>query len=339
MKAWLKKLSLRFLAQESGQSLLVIIFAITAMIGVAATVTDLGTAYVKTAQTQTAVDAAVLAAGMTLPVKTGDTTAIAKTTAVAKEYLAKNGVTDTTNTTITLGDLTDGAYYSIYVNQPAAAPTAFAKIFGINTITFARDAKAKVVPCTALSDLVPLSIQEHILNELIANNDTLHCILKYGDNDDEVNNGAFGAIDLDGVKGGGANDYTSWLTYGYQAKLTVGTVLPIEGGNMTGPTYAGIVSRYNACTHFPSEGGCKITKYVDDCPRVMKIAVIEYTDSSHKYVRIKGFAAFVLEDYSTYEDQGCVIGSYANMVNIGAADGDLTGTMPAFGVYSLVLTN
>ena len=339
MKAWLKKLSLRLLWQESGQSLLVIIFAITAMIGVAATVTDLGAAYVKTAQTQTAVDAAVLATGMTLPIKSGDTVAIDKATAIAKEYLTKNGVTDTSGATVTLGDLNGGSYYSVYVNQPASAPTAFAKIFGITTITFARDAEAKVVPCTALSDLVPLSIQESILNQIIADGKSTHAILKYGLKDENVDNGAFGAIDLDGVKGGGANDYTNWLANGYQAKLTVGTVLPIEPGNMTGPTYAGIVERYNACTHFPSEGGCKITKYVDDCPRVMKIAVIEYTDGSHKYVRIKGFAAFVLEDYTTYADKGCVIGSYANMVNVGAADGDLTGTKPAFGVYSLLLTN
>ncbi|MBA4347360.1 MAG: hypothetical protein C0413_00705 [Clostridiales bacterium] len=309
------------------------------MIGVAATVTDLGVAYVKTAQTQTAVDAAVLASGMTLPVKSGDTAAIAKTTAVAKEYLVKNGVTDTTNTTVTLGDLSGGSYYSVYVNQPASADTAFAKIFGINVITFQRDAKAKVVTCTALSDLVPLSIRQSVLEQIIAEGKSMHAILKYGLKDENVDNGAFGAIDLDGVKGGGANDYTNWLANGYQAKLTVGTVLPIEPGNMTGPTYSGIVERYNACTHYASEGGCKITKYVDDCPRVMKISVIEYTDSSNKYVRIKGFAAFVLEDYSTYADKGCVIGSYANMVNIGSADGDLTGTKPAFGVYSLVLTN
>lgn len=319
--------------------MMVIVFAITALLGMTAMVTDLGVAYVKTAQTQTAVDAAVLAAGMTLPVKATDTVAIANTTAVAKEYLTKNGVSDTTDTTVTLGDVSGGNCYSIYVNQPASADTAFAKIFGINVITFQRDAKAKVVTCTALSDLVPLSIQQSVLQEIIANGKSQHAILKYGLKDENVDNGSFGAIDLDGVKGGGANDYTNWLAHGYESKLTVGTVLPIEPGNMTGPTYAGIVERYNACTHYPSDGGCSITKYVDDCPRVMKIAVIEYTDSSHKYVRIKGFAAFVLEDYTTYADKGCVVGSYANMVNIGSADGDLTGTEPAFGVYSLVLTD
>ena len=339
MRRWLKKAFLPVLQREIGQSLLVIVFAITTMVSVAALVTDLGTAYVRAAQTQTAVDAAVLAAGMSLPVKVGDTTAIAATTAVAKSYLTKNGVSDTTQATVTLGDSSGGVYNSIYVDQPALVETAFARIFGVDTITFHRDARAKIVTCTALSDLVPLSIQKSILEEIIANGKSQHAILKYGQKDENVDNGAFGAIDLDGVKGGGANDYTNWLANGYEAKLTVGTVLPIEPGNMTGPTYAGIVSRYNACTHYPSEGGCKITKYVDDCPRVMKIAVIEYTDSSHKYVRIMGFAAFVLEDYSTYADKGCVIGSYANMVNVGSADGDLTGTVPPFGVYSLVLTD
>ncbi len=51
-----------------------------------------------------------------------------------------------------------------------------------------------------------------------------------------------------------------------------------------------------------------------------------------------GFSAFVMEYYTTYEDLGCVIGSYVNMVNVGAVDGDLTGTASSFGVYSLVLS-
>ena len=328
----------KFLKNEHGQSLLLIALSITALIGVAAVVTDTGVAYVKTAQTQTAVDAAVMAAGLSLPIKSTDSAAISSATAVAREYLTKNGVEDPTKATVTFGDLIDGVYYSVYVNQPAASVTTFAKIFGIDLVTFQRDAEAKVVPCVALSDLVPLSIQESVLKKIIADGTSQHAILKYGAKDVNVDNGSFGAIDLDGVKGGGANDYTNWLANGYQAKLTVGTVLPIEAGNMTGPTYSGIVQRYNACTHYPSNGGCKIGKYADDCPRVMKVSVIEYTDSSHKYVRIVGFAAFVLEDYTTYADKGCVIGSYVNMVNVGAADGDLTGSLDSYGIYSLVLT-
>jgi hypothetical protein len=220
----------------------------------------------------------------------------------------------------------------------AASETYFAKIFGVDEISFSRSAQSRVVPCAAMSDLVPLSIEAGVLNTMIASGSTQHAILKYGSNEDEVENGAFGAVDLDGVKGGGANDYTSWLANGYQDKLTIGTVLPVEGGNMTGPTVAGITARYNACSHYPSQGGCNISHYDSECPRVMKIPVIVYTDSQHKYVRVVGFAAFVLEDYTTYADEGCVIGSYVDMVNIGAADGDLSGTAPSFGVYSLVLS-
>ena len=327
-----------FWRKERGESLLIVAFAITALLGMTATAADMGAAYVKTAQTQTAADAAALAAGMKLPVKSGDTSGISQTTAIARDYLAKNGVDDASLATITLGDLGGGAYHSILVTQPAVSETAFARIFGIDEITFRRQAEAKVVPCAALSDLVPLSIQQSTLDAIIADGTSQHAILKYGSNTDDVENGSFGAVDLDGVKGGGANDYTSWLANGYQAKLELGTVLPVESGNMTGPTYSGIVQRYNACTHYASYGGCKVDRYMDECPRVMKLPVIVYTDSLHKYVRVVGFAAFVLEDYTTYADKGCVIGSYVNMVNVGAVDGDLTGTAASFGVYSLVLS-
>ena len=98
--------------------------ALTALIGVVATVTDLGVAYTKTAQTQTAADAAALAAGMKLPLKTGDTTGQNAAIATAREYLTKNGVADASLATVTFGDLSDGAYHSIDVKQPAASATA-----------------------------------------------------------------------------------------------------------------------------------------------------------------------------------------------------------------------
>ncbi len=338
MKVFFRRLARRLKKEERGDSIIIVALAMTALIGVMATVTDLGAAYVKTAQTQTAVDAAVMAAGLKLPLDSTDATAVAEATSIARSYLSKNGVSDPENATVVFGELDGGKYHSVDVTMPATSETAFAKIFGVDEISFTRTAQARVVPCAAMSDLVPLSIEESTLNALIASGSTQHAILKYGSNDDDVENGAFGAIDLDGVKGGGANDYTSWLANGYQSKLTVGTVLPVEDGNMTGPTVSGIAIRYNACTHYPSEGGCTAAHYDDECPRVMKVPVIVYTDALHKYVRVVGFAAFVLEDYTTYEDQGCVVGSYVDMVNVGAADGDLTGTAPSFGVYSLVLS-
>ncbi len=175
-----------FWRKEHGESLLIVAFAITALIGMSATAADMGAAYVKTAQTQTATDAAVLAAGMKLPVKSGDTAGIEQVKAVARDYLTKNGVEDASQATITLGDLSGGAYHSILVSQPAMSETAFARIFGINEITFRRQAESKVVPCAALSDLVPLSIQKSTLDAIIADGTSQHAILKYGSNTDDV---------------------------------------------------------------------------------------------------------------------------------------------------------
>ncbi|HOP11189.1 MAG TPA: pilus assembly protein TadG-related protein [Oscillospiraceae bacterium] len=324
------------LKDEQGSNIVVVALSITVILVFAAFVVDLGAAYFKTAEVQTAADAAVMAAGMELPVNVNDTSKQSSMIATVLEYLNKNGITDTTEVNVYFSDEENEFYTRIGVDVPATSPTEFAKIIGVNEVTFTRSAEARTIPCTALSDLVPLSAREDVLAELIASGNTEHVILKYGSNTEEVEQGAFGAIDLDGVKGGGANDYVSWLENGYQGELTVGTILPIEGGNMDGPTLTGLSERFNACTHYQSIGGCTAEHYVSDCPRVMKVPVIQYVDS--KNVKIVGFAAFIIEDYTTYADDGYVIGTYVDMVNIGASKGDLTGTAEDFGVYSLTLS-
>ena len=326
----------RFFKNEQGSNIVIIALSMTAVLIMAAFVIDLGAAYVKTADVQTAADAAVMAAGLQLPVAINDTVKQSSVTATVLEYLNKNGISDTSGVNVYFAETANDNYMRIGVDVPAVSPTAFAKIIGVDEVTFTRGAEARTIPTTSLNDLVPLSAREDVLNAIIANGTTEHIILKYGKKTEEVVQGAFGAIDLDGVKGGGANDYGSWLANGYQGDLTVGMVLPVEPGNMEEPTHTGISTRFNACTHFQSHGGCTAEHYVSDCPRVMKVPVIEYVDTHN--VRIVGFAAFIIEDYTTYADKGYVIGTYVDMVNIGASKGDLTGAAENFGVYSLTLS-
>lgn len=338
MKRFFQKIFAGIWKRERGESMLIVAFALSGLLSVTALVTDLGVAYVATAEAQTAADAAVMAAGLLLPVSTSDNGAQAAAISTARQYLIKNEVENASSASITLGDASGGMYHAIEVRVPASSETAFARLFGVGQITFTREAEARIIPCAALSDVVPLSVEENTLKSLIASGATSHVVLKYGKNEEEVVQGAFGAVDLDGVNGGGANDYRNWLMNGYVGKLTIGTQLPVESGNMAGPTLTGVTVRYNACTHHRASGGCNASHYEAGCPRVMKVPVIEYTSSSHKHVRIKGFAAFVLEDYTTYASQGYVIGTYVDMVNIGAADGDLTGGSEDFGVYVLTLS-
>jgi len=326
----------KFFKDERGSNIVIIALTITALLILAAFVVDLGAAYVKTAEVQTAADAAVMAAGMQLPVEVNDTSKQSAMTATVLEYLQKNGITDTADVNVYFSQTQENLYMRIGVDVPAISKTEFSKIIGVNEVTFTRSAEARTLATTSLNDLVPLSAREDVLNALIASGNTEHVVLKYGKKTGEVVQGAFGAIDLDGVKGGGANDYVSWLTNGYQGNLTVGTVLPIEGGNMAGPTLTGLSARFNACTHFQSDGGCTAAHYDSTCPRVMKVPVIQYINSH--YVKVVGFAAFVIEDYTTYSTQGYVIGTYVDMINIGAATGDITGSAENYGVYSLTLS-
>jgi len=332
----MKKYIGKFCKNERGSLPVVMAIAMTALLSFAALVVDLGAAYVRTAVVQTAADAAVMAAGMSLPVKTADTAKQAQMKATVADYLEKNGVSMSADVNIYFAEKSDGKYFRIGVDVPAKTDTTFARVMGIDELTFTRSAEARAIPCISLSDVVPLSVQDSALKNIIASGETQHVVLKYGKKTGEVVQGAFGAIDLDGVQGGGANDYCTWLANGYSGELGIGTVLPVESGNMAGPTLTGIRARYNSCTHYAAEGGCTKDHYVPGCPRVMKVPVVVYTTS--KQVKIVGFAAFVLEDYTTYASQGYVVGTYVDMVNVGSVSGDLTGTAEDFGVYSLTLS-
>ncbi len=326
-----------FWKEENGASLILLAFAMTTFLALAAIGLDIGVAYLRTAEVQTAADAAVMAAGLLMPVKVSDTERQNEIIEIGRDYLAKNGVS-AEDAAFYFAEEADGLYYRIGADIDAVSETSFARVFGADTITFSRGAEARAIPCVSLNDVVPLSVEESKLTALIDSGLTEHVVLKYGKNTGGVVQGSFGAIDLDGVKGGGANDYLNWLNYGYSGYLYIGDILPVESGNMAGPTYTGVKARYDACTHFPSEGGCSKEHYVAGCPRLMKVPVIVYTSGSHKEVKLVGFAAFILEDYATYEKDGYVIGSYVDTVNVGSEYGDLTGSVQSFGVYSLTLS-
>ncbi len=142
-------------------------------------------------------------------------------------------------------------------------------------------------------------------NEMIAT-DNQHAILKYGKQHDEVENGSFGAIDLDGVKGGGANDYTSWLAYGYQTKLTSARCCPWSL-QYDRPHLFPVRKTLQRCTHYPSNGGSR-RALPRRLPRVMKVPVIVYTVSSINTCGWWGcrFAG----NYTNLRSLGCVSGSY-----------------------------
>ena len=322
----------RLLTEQKGSVSIIVTAMVTLMISIGALVTDLGSLYVQAAKAQTAADAAMLAAGSYLPIEASDLQKQQEIQKIAADYLEKNGANHSDGYTIYLKANDAGQYNTLGVAVRGTVPTGFAKLFGVDTLSFEKEAEVQTTVCVRLKDVVPLSVQKGMLDTALATGNTTHIYLKYGGGGGT--NGAFGAIDLDGVQGGGANDFERWLMNGFEGELSVSSQLyPVESGNMAGSTQRAFSSRYNQCTHFQGNGGCTYEHYHSFCPRVIKVPVVEY--DSKKKVHIVGFAAFVLESQGNADE---IKGSYVDMVTVGSAGADQTGQATDYGVYSLMMS-
>ncbi|MDO4582329.1 MAG: pilus assembly protein TadG-related protein [Bacillota bacterium] len=319
---------------EQGAVVIILALVMTALLGVTAVGVDLGAAYVEAAEAQTAADTAVLAAGRLLPLDASSEANRQLIISEAEEYLQKNGFAELSAFEIKVG-VSNGAYSSIDVDIRTSTATGFAQVFGVDSIELDRGASAEVLAVGAATGVVPISVEAAALTQLLEQGVTEHIVLKYGNKTDNVVNGAFGALEIDGETGGGANQYAEYLAYGYDASLSVGDQLPVKTGNMTGPTYSGINTRYYGCTHYVSSGGCTAERFIPGCPRLMTVPVVTYTGKHD--IEISGFAMFMLEDIETYENRGYVVGTFVEgLVTDGL--GDTSGQAGDFGAFALTMT-
>ncbi|MDP4110401.1 MAG: pilus assembly protein TadG-related protein [Bacillota bacterium] len=319
-----------FTNSEEGAIIVFAALSIVLVLVCAAFAADLGYAYLKASSTQNAADAAALAAARLLPVSPDDAPGISGVYAAAVEYAEKNNYIITAED-VGLGDLVSGKYTSVKVKIPCEAGLDFSKVIGISSVDVSRSAGARAAPCASADDISPLCVDYLELKSAIESGNTEHIILKYGSGDGDT--GSYGAIDLDGVMGGGANDFSSWLQFGYRGTITVGDgLLPVEKGNMSGPTELAISSRYSECTHFSDDGGCCAEHFVPECPRLLKVLVVSKVSNS--YVMVKGFAAFIIESESA---SGEIRGSYIKALEPGGKPGGEDDYN--YGLYCVGLTS
>jgi len=124
---------------QNGQVLVIFAGAIIALIGIVAIVVDVSWYWANSLRVQRAADAAALAGAVYLP---GNTT---NAYAYAIAEATKNGYTGGSGTTVTpLQDSANGGTDPRQLDVTISAPvqTFFMRVFGINTITAARSAKA-----------------------------------------------------------------------------------------------------------------------------------------------------------------------------------------------------
>jgi Flp pilus assembly protein TadG len=129
------KIASRLRRQEGGQALVMVVIGMLAIIGMAAFVIDVGSWYQVERQAQAAADAGATAAATDLP----SNPSMAATDAQA--YVNKN-ISGATTTTVTPYNSDSN---QVQVTVTKSAPTFFAKIFGINSVTVTKSAVAKRV--------------------------------------------------------------------------------------------------------------------------------------------------------------------------------------------------
>lgn len=322
---------------EKGSAMIIMTIALSVLISMAALVVDVGLAYCQSSRLQNAADAAVFAGGRLLPAGESDIEKKNEIICEIEEYLDKNGISDDVHQTVTFTDVIDGVYYGVDLSLKTGSKTGFAQIFGIDKIDVSKSAGVIVRPSLSAKDVVPVCVVQAELDDLLNRGMTEHIILKYGGGDGT--NGSFGAINLSGVKGGGADQYSKWILGGYTTEITIGDKMyPVEPGNMAGPTSNAFNTRYTACTHYQTEGGCTKERFESSCARVVTIPVVEYIDSKH--VQINGFAVFVLEDCYANGNNGEVQGTYVKSVIHGTADFTEEDNLSAeYGAYSITLSH
>lgn len=293
---------------QRGSIIVIVAIALTALLGLGAIVTDVGVLYVNYSHLQNALDAAALAGVQELPNHPDQAQQI------AEDYAAQNGVSP-----ISVSFALNNA--EIIVQAQQQVPTFFAKIWGIENNTIDTNAKAIMVPPNSLSGAVPLSIQQQsfVYGE--------EYVLKSGsgdgngngngkdNNNDNENDGEysgwFGALELSGP---GARSYEEDLASGYNGTLSIGQIIDVKHGNMSGPTEQGINARLSEDQRVPQN---TFDDFDRDAPEIIYVPIVKVVDSqgsSIQQVQIVGFAAFFLEGVEGNGNDSIVKGRFIKTV-------------------------
>ncbi len=286
---------------EDGNIVVLVALVLTILLGSCALVVDLGVIYVNYARLQNALDAAVLAGVQELPTST------TKAQQVALEYAQNNGVPQL-SITFALNDL------EIKASAQKQVPAFFSRIWGLENKTITASARARLVPPSSMTGVVPLSVKEQDLSYGV------EYFLKSGAGGD-LSSGWYGALELNGP---GAWDYQQFLTYGYSGNLSLGQVLEVEHGNMSGPTQTGIENRLAMDTRTPRN---TIDDHERNAPEIVYIPIIkiiETSGNSVQQVQIVGFAAFFIEGVTGNGTESTIQGRFLRTI---VPKGQATGSL------------
>lgn len=298
---------LRQLRNNKGVTQIIVVLAMTGLLGAAALVIDIGAAVAERIKLSNAVDAATLAGAMELP--TDPDEAVAK----AREYIVLNDV-DLSDVVITVGD--DNRSLTIV----AAENFKFylAPAIGIKDTTLSASAKVIIAPASSAGGLRPFGIDAQDLDygEQVT--------LKEGGGDGTTGN--FGGVAFDDEFG--AQVFNINIEYGYDGTLYIGDIIDTEPGNMSSSinTIESVIDLDPYAT---------FNNFEPSSPRLWTIPVLDnMLVAGREEVTIVGFASFFIEDVVRNAGQTDVTGRFVQFTS----NGDIDEGAPDLGFYGMKLT-
>lgn len=301
------------LTGEKGSVSALVALLMLVLLGSLALVTDAGLLYMNQGRMLNALDSAVLAGVRELPANPQ------QALQTADSYGSINGLAS--------GEASfqvDSDQRSISGYAERQVKLSFAQALGFSSRNVSVSAKARIAPISSTGGVVPFGVIEA---DFVFGDEVT---LKEGAGEQEYK-GWFGALSLGES---GAHIYRDNIKYGYPELISVGDIIGIEPGNMSGPTKAGLEYRLNQCGHTPQ---CSISSYVEGCPRILIVPIVSIdtaNESGHPFtVKVKGFGAFLAEEYTGNGNENKVRGSFIQYVIPGKPSSEAGN----FGLYGVQL--
>lgn len=282
---------------ERGAVIVLVTMVLVLLMGALALVVDMGMSAVKKGQLQSAADSAALAAAAELPER------IDGAVSAAIDYSERHAV-PAGEVSVSFPILPTRV--QVRIDHPVSY--YFAKALGINGGSLAVEAEAETGIVGAMRGIIPIGVEDRsfVFGDIY--------MLKRGAGqcDKEGTPGScsnFGPVALGGY---GAAVYQDNIMYGYDGIVEAGQWIPTETGDMVGPTGSGIKFRMDKGV------GETYLDFPAGSSRLVFLPIIESLDvGGRSEVKVLGFAAFFIDDYSS---KGVVYGRFIRYRTTGSID-------------------
>jgi Putative Flp pilus-assembly TadE/G-like len=301
---------------QSGQSFVLTVLFLTALVGMAALVVDLGSWFRAHRELQATADAAALAGAQELP-------ATGNANAFAIQYAHKNtqGLTGLHVTFSSAVEPDD----TIHVHVQKPAPGFFSKVFGVDSVDEGAKASARVGGMSRAKYVAPIVVKN--THEMLTSCGGPCLGPSYETTLPVSDTGAPGSFSMLNLAGGGsgtsgADELADWIKNGYPDELPIGGYYSAPG------------VKFNA--HQIQEG---LGVRMNSPTPVMMFPVYDTLtgQGSNAEYHIIGWAPFYITGFESHGNDGSITGYFTEMIWYGTLATTSGGGGPNFGARTVQL--